>query len=72
MGCDEIKVSIQFDLSLQIEEILLPIPIHCKKKLKKADFGLSDLIYREKKQTSIEYTVGYGFYTRYFIAEGCI
>lgn len=53
MGYDEIKVSIQFDLPLQIEEILLPIPIHCKKKLKKADFGLSDLIYREKAKQAL-------------------
>ena len=47
-------VSIQFDLPLQIQEIRLPIPIHFKKKGKKADLGLSDLIYREKKPLNMQ------------------
>lgn len=44
------KVSIQFGLPLQIQEILSLIPIHFKKKWKKADLRFRFDLQGEKKK----------------------
>lgn len=51
------KVSIQFGLPLQIQEILLPIPIHFKEKWIKADLGLRFDLHGKKKKKKLVFLI---------------